>query len=233
MNHSAKLGAWPFSCISFYSLWDIIIITNKYISKLDHNRFFQLKGKKNHSQWIVSKNYNKCPFYHSPFSWLLEHWAQESGHLALQPASLWAALWPWPLHPPGPFVSQWQNKKFSEVYFQAAFFPGDSDGKKKKEKSACNSGATDVGSIFGLGRSPKGGHDNTLQFSCLENSMDRGAWWATVHGITQSRTCLETNTFTFTSGSETMEINIQVMGQIIFLHLLISYHFLSRSLSRR
>ena len=47
----------------------------------------------------------------------------------------------------------------------------------------------------------------------------------------QSQTCLETNTFTFTSGSETMELNIQVMGQVIFLHLLSSYHFLSRSLS--
>ena len=161
---------------------------------------------------------------------------KESGNFALQTASLRVALWPWPLHPPGPFVSQWKNKKYS-VYFQAAFFPGDSDGKKKKKekkKSACNSGATGgVGSISGSGQSPEGGHDKPLQFSCLENSLDRGAWWATGHGVTESQTCLETNTFTFTSDSETMEINIQVMGQIIFLHLLSSYHFLSRSLSWR
>ena len=41
----------------------------------------------------------------------------------------------------------------------------------------------DAGSISGLGRSPGGGHGNPLQYSCMENSMDRGAWWATVHGI--------------------------------------------------
>ena len=41
----------------------------------------------------------------------------------------------------------------------------------------------DVDSIPGLGRSPGGGHSNPLQYSCLENSMDRGAWWATVHWV--------------------------------------------------
>ena len=49
------------------------------------------------------------------------------------------------------------------------------------KESTCNAG--DVGSIPGLGRSPGGGHDNPLQYSCLENPMDRGAWWATVLGI--------------------------------------------------
>ena len=44
----------------------------------------------------------------------------------------------------------------------------------------------DVGSIPGLGRSPGVGNDNLLQYSCLENSMDRGAWWATVHGVSKS-----------------------------------------------
>ena len=39
----------------------------------------------------------------------------------------------------------------------------------------------DMGSIPGLGRSPEGGHSNLPQYSCLENPMDRGAWWATVH----------------------------------------------------
>ena len=46
----------------------------------------------------------------------------------------------------------------------------------------------DLGSILGLGRFPAGGNENPLQYSCLENSMDRGAWWATSHGITKSRT---------------------------------------------
>ena len=45
--------------------------------------------------------------------------------------------------------------------------------------------AGDTGWILGLGRSPGGWHGNPLQYSCLENSMDRGGWWATVHGITE------------------------------------------------
>ena len=47
---------------------------------------------------------------------------------------------------------------------------------------------TDPGSIPGMGRSPGGGHGNPLQYSCLENPMDRGAWWATVHGIATEAT---------------------------------------------
>ena len=42
----------------------------------------------------------------------------------------------------------------------------------------------------GLGRSPREGNDNPLQFSCLENPMDGGAWWATVHGVTKNQTQL-------------------------------------------
>ena len=50
--------------------------------------------------------------------------------------------------------------------------------------------AGDKGSIPVLGRFPGGGNGNPLQHSCLENSMDRGAWRAAVHGVTKSRTCL-------------------------------------------
>ena len=60
------------------------------------------------------------------------------------------------------------------------------------EESASNSGdARDLGSIPGLGRSPGTGSDKPLQCSCLENLMARGAWWATVHGVTHSWTCLK------------------------------------------
>ena len=45
----------------------------------------------------------------------------------------------------------------------------------------------EAGSVPGSGRSPGGGHDNPLQYSCLENPMDRGAWWAIVHGIARVR----------------------------------------------
>ena len=62
--------------------------------------------------------------------------------------------------------------------------PGGSDGKE----SACN--AEDLGSISGLGRSPGEGNGNPLQYYCLENSLDRGAWWVTVHGVAKSRTWL-------------------------------------------
>ena len=52
-------------------------------------------------------------------------------------------------------------------------------------ESACNAG--DLGSIPGLGTSPAEGNGNPLQYSCLENSMDRGAWWAIIHGVTESQ----------------------------------------------
>ena len=59
-------------------------------------------------------------------------------------------------------------------------FPGGSDGKE----STCNVG--DQGSIHGSGRSPEEGNGNPFQYSSLENSMNKGAWWATVHGVAKS-----------------------------------------------
>ena len=59
------------------------------------------------------------------------------------------------------------------------------DGLDSRE-SACNAG--DPSSIPGSGRSPGEGNDNALQYSCLENPMDRGAWQATVHGVIKSQT---------------------------------------------
>ena len=70
-------------------------------------------------------------------------------------------------------------------------FLGDPDSKE----STCN--VEDLGSLPGLGRSPGEGNGNPLQYSCLENSMDRGAWWAIVHGVVKSRTRLSNFTFTF------------------------------------
>ena len=63
-------------------------------------------------------------------------------------------------------------------------FPGGSEVKA----SASNMG--DLGSIPGSGRSPGEGNGNPLQYSCLENPMDGGAWWATVHGVAKSQTRL-------------------------------------------
>ena len=61
-----------------------------------------------------------------------------------------------------------------------AGFPGGSDGKE----SACNAGG--LGSIPGLGSSSGGGHSTPLQYSCLENPLDKGTWRAVVHAVAKS-----------------------------------------------
>ena len=70
-------------------------------------------------------------------------------------------------------------------------FPGGSEDKA----SACNAG--DLGSIPGSGKSPGEENGNLLQYSCLENPIDRGAWWATVPKITKSWTQLSNFTFPY------------------------------------
>ena len=72
-----------------------------------------------------------------------------------------------------------------------------SAGSSGGRESACSAG--DLGSIPGLGRSPGEGDDNPLKYSCLENPMDRGAWWATVYRLAKSQTRLtDTDTHTHT-----------------------------------
>ena len=95
----------------------------------------------------------------------------------------------------------WLSLLFSfHYYFPPPFpFPGGSDSKA----SAYNTG--DLGSIPGLGRSPGEGNGNPLQYSCLENPMDGGAWWATVYGVAKSRKRLRD--FTFTSFTQLVKIN--------------------------
>ena len=64
-------------------------------------------------------------------------------------------------------------------------FPG---GTAVNKLTAIAGYSRDTGSTPGLGRSPRGGNDNPLQYSCLENPMDRGAWRAPVHGVAKSWT---------------------------------------------
>ena len=73
-------------------------------------------------------------------------------------------------------------------------FPGNSDSKE----SACNVG--DLGLIPGLGRFPGDGNNYPLQYSGLENSMDRGNWQAIIHGISKSQTQLSDFHFTSLNG---------------------------------
>ena len=78
-------------------------------------------------------------------------------------------------------------------------FPGGSAGKE----SACNAG--DLGSVPGLGRSPGEGNSHPLQYSCLENPMDRGDCWVTVCEVAKSQTRLSFSFFTFPGGSDSKE----------------------------
>ena len=82
---------------------------------------------------------------------------------------------------------------YSEIFFRAVYefgappivysgFPGGAVVKNMPESTG------DLDSIPGSGRSPGEGNGNSLQYSCLENPMDRGAWWATVHGVTKNQT---------------------------------------------
>ena len=77
-----------------------------------------------------------------------------------------------------------QQTSTKHILYTKWGFPGGSDSKE----SAFNAG--DPGSIPGWGRSPGEGNGNPLQYSCLENSVDRGAWQATVHGVAKSWTQL-------------------------------------------
>ena len=68
---------------------------------------------------------------------------------------------------------------------RGAVFPG---GAVVKNLPANSGDAGDMGLISRLGKSPGGGHGNPLEYSCLENPIDRGAWRATVHGVAKSQT---------------------------------------------
>ena len=72
------------------------------------------------------------------------------------------------------------------LYLDRLLFPLGFPGGSEVKASACNAG--DLGSIPGLGRSPGEGNGNPLQYSCLENPRDGGAWWAAVSGVSQSDT---------------------------------------------
>ena len=86
-----------------------------------------------------------------------------------------------------PFFDKLKVSLFNEMLIGAypcppKGFPSGSDDKG----SACNAG--DSGSVTGSGRSPEEGNGYPLQYSCLENPMDRGAWQATIHGVTKNQT---------------------------------------------
>ena len=92
-------------------------------------------------------------------------------------------------HQGSPRILEWVAKLYLGILYHPRLvflgFPGDSDGKE----SACN--AEDLSLIPGSGRSPGEGNGYPVQCSFLENSMDRGAWWDTIHKVAKSQTRLK------------------------------------------
>ena len=101
-----------------------------------------------------------------------KEFVKEKGEKALADSKLWPDLWEGSL------------RSYHTGTLEKEGFPGGSEGKE----STCNAG--DPGSIPGLGRSPGESNGSPLQYPCLENSMDRGAWRATARGVTKSWTQL-------------------------------------------
>ena len=92
-------------------------------------------------------------------------------------------MWPFRKEPLSQFIGALQGCIFVNLLFEKTFkIPSGPDGKE----CSCHAGNWSL--IPGLGRSLGEGNGNPLQYSCLENSMDGGAWWATVHGVAKSQT---------------------------------------------
>ena len=127
-----------------------------------------------------------------PMSWLFTSNGQSIG--AVLPMNIQSFQW---YHLGLTGLISLKSKRHSRVFSRTTFwkhqfftmqpslgFPGGSDGKE----SSCHAG--NLGLIPGLRRSPGEGNGNPLQYFCLENSMDRGTWLATVHGVAKSQTRL-------------------------------------------
>ena len=132
-----------------------------------------------------------------------ELWNINDQCLLLKPFSLWY------------FVITDQTKTHSFVTLFSDLSPG---GSVVKNLPA-NEG--DVGLIPGSGRSPRGENGSPLQDSCLKNPMDRGAWQATVHGVSKSRTRLSTNAYAGDLSDEKghllKEFKLRSLGGLLFL----------------
>ena len=94
------------------------------------------------------------------------------------------------------------NSVEQNVFVYMHVYLGGFPGGSVVDKSPPNAGDTgNAGSIPGLGRSPGEGNGNPLWYSCMENPVDRGAWWATVHNVTKSQTQLSRHAYTCVLGS--------------------------------
>ena len=126
-----------------------------------------------------------------PYTNINIFWSYAKGQLIFGNVARWQGKWN-----KNPLLSMLaQDKYFRHLLLSNSFQWTCIDRSQYTKHSAiilANAGdIRDAGLIPELGRSPGGRHGNPLQYSCLENPTDRGAWWATVHGVTQSRTWLK------------------------------------------
>ena len=91
------------------------------------------------------------------------------------------------INSPGSYLLKWLLQADSQLQYSLISVMGCLGGSVVRNPPA---NAEDAGSIPGLGRSPGIGNDNPLQYSCLGNPVEKGAWWATVHGVTKSQSWL-------------------------------------------
>ena len=112
-------------------------------------------------------------------NWPRVSWTSYIGRQILYHCTTWEAK----MNIPSNLSYKWRKWDLNRI-IKFAIWSWASLLAQKVKEPAWNAG--DLGLIPGSGRSPGGGHGNPLQYSCLENPMDRGAWWATVHGVTKS-----------------------------------------------
>ena len=152
---------------SFPSFWWLYHLRDTKPGRLTENQQKASKVKQVHTRWWKTEMSMSQPDFHSKLG-------KRKSPACREDSTLIPIIWHLPV--------VWMP--FQGLTNTIMSFPGGSDGKE----SACNAG--DLGSIPGLRRSPGGGNGYPLQYSGLENSMDRGAWRAAVHGVTKSWTQL-------------------------------------------
>ena len=163
----------------YHFMWKIFLIPNS--EKINYKIISRFLLSKCKLDVPLLKNTYALTRLIKVYSILASSWWSSGQDLVLSPSG------PWFDSGQGSLPSSCAPATYQPPRTDHTTFWGFPDGSNSKE-STCNAG--DLGSIPGLRSYPGKGNDNPLQQSCLENSMDRGVWWATVHGSAKSWTQL-------------------------------------------